>query len=69
MHCNVNAGQVRRWNEKSKMWFNDKSRDTFLVIGYSTVTGEVTVHEPGFSGTSRYTPEYLSETSHEVKDG
>jgi hypothetical protein len=62
-------GQLRRWNEGTKKWFNDKGRDTFLVMCYNEFTGVVRVYEPGFPGTSQYTPEYISDHSHEVNNG
>ena len=51
------------------MWFTDKGRDTFIVVGYNPLRGEVTVYEPDYTGTSRYTPEYIAQKSREVKDG
>ena len=69
MHCGLEEGQLRRWNADAKMWFADKARDAFVVVGYSPLRGEVTVYEPAHPGTSRYTPEYIAQKSSEVKDG
>jgi len=68
MHCGLEEGQLRRWNTDAKMWFADRGRDTFVVVGYNSLEGEVTVYEPGYTGTSRYTPEYIAQKSSEVKD-
>ena len=69
MHCGLEEGQIRQWNSDAKMWFTDKGRDTFIVVGYNPLRGEVTVYEPDYTGTSRYTPEYIAQKSREVKDG
>jgi hypothetical protein len=68
MHCGLEEGQIRRWKFDAKAWFTDKNRDTFVVVSYDPLRGDVTVYEPGYAGTSRYTPEYISQKSSEVKD-
>lgn len=64
----LKVGQVRQWNDDKKWWFSDKSRSTFLITDYNSSMGDIGVYEPNFKGHSRYTPEYLHQSSHEVKD-